>query len=177
MCALVKKERKQFSSDFSLLPLRASVGQVYIVGGNLRYKEIWKKLFCVLRNNWLIFHPTQYRHRRRIFGVKGKSEISGLYSHLSAERPAERVRASGRRKSWDALRVRVAVWADGSEEVGGDVQLLGALLRLGTHRAAGACTHTPAEHGTWSDRTAPASQRKSPSLVGVQLNVLSQVLV
>lgn len=36
----------------------------------------------------------------------------------------------------------MAVGADGSEEVCGNGQLLGELLRLGTHRATGACTQT-----------------------------------
>lgn len=66
-----------------------------------------------------------------------------VHSHLSAERPAERVRAPGRGKSWYALGVGEAVGADGSEEVRGDVQLLGgAFLRLGPHRAAGTCPAT-----------------------------------
>lgn len=67
------------------------------------------------------------------------------FSHLSAERATERMRASGRRESWYAFQVGVTVGTDGSEEVCGDCQLMGELFRLGMYRSSGDCTLTSGE--------------------------------
>lgn len=95
------------------------------------------------KSNITAFTPQNRRFLPGVFDAKPLTTRSAgggaWFTHLSAERAAERVRASRRRQSGDALGVRVAVGADRSEEVCGDGELLGGLARLRAHRAAGAC--------------------------------------
>lgn len=55
------------------------------------------------------------------------------FSHLSAERAAERMCVPGWQDSRYAFQVGVTVGADGSEEVCGDCQLMGELFQLGMY--------------------------------------------
>lgn len=47
--------------------------------------------------------------------------------------------ALGRGDAWDALQLRQAVWADGTEELGGHSQELASFTRLDLNGSTGAC--------------------------------------